>query len=268
MSKKFDNTRGILFVNFIKKFFRDSSKISALDIGCRYGLLTFEMAKAFKKVIAIDIYESAIEKIKERAKNFDNIEIYKIDLLNSNFDDSSFDLIILEGVLEWVGLTNPSISPKEVQIQTLKECKRLLKNGGILYCGIENKLFPLYWLRDPHSYLPLTVILPRFLSKRIYARFNDNEYYGQNISTYWGYSKMFYKVFRNYNIMIPIPNYKYLYYLSSFNPKELRSKAKKALKIKYPKKSFTFIIKLTIFLSILHLTKITNNFIILCKKIK
>ena len=266
MFEKYDSIRGKLFVKFIKKYFKDPSKISALDVGCRYGLLTFEMAKTFKKIIAIDIYDSAIKEIKKKALNFDNIEIFKKSILNTNFKDNSFDLILLEGVLEWVGLSNSNISPKQVQIEVLKECKRLLKYGGILYCGIENKLFPLYWIKDPHSYFPLLVVLPRFLSKRIYARFNNNEYYGQNILTYWGYSKMFYKVFGNFNIKIPIPNYKYLYYVSSFNSKELYLKAKDALKIKFHRKEFQFTVKILKFLSIFHLTKISNNFIILCKK--
>ncbi len=261
-----DTYRGRLFVNYIQPYFKDVSKIKALDVGCRYGAFTFEMAKAFNFVVGIDIDTGAINKIKDKAHNYNNLEITEGNILKTEFKDESFDLVVLEGVLEWVGLSNPKISPTECQLQTLRECRRILKDKGMLFCGIENKLFPLYWLRDPHSHLPLTAILPRFLSKKLYALLRNRKYYGQQILSYWGYSKMFHKVYGNCSIMIPVPIYKYLYDISSFRAKELREKSKKVLRIKLPRKTYIiFALSLRV-LSLLHLTKLACNFIIISKR--
>ncbi|MHA1335587.1 MAG: methyltransferase domain-containing protein [Promethearchaeota archaeon] len=268
MNINYDTFRGKLFVQFIRRYFRDTSSIIALDVGCRYGAFLVEMAKSFKKVIGIDIDEGALEIIKKKIEKFDNVIIKKESILKTDFPDNTFDLITLEGVLEWVGLGDPSISPKECQIQALYECKRILKPNGILYCGIENKLFPAYWFRDPHSHLPLTVILPRRLAQYYYERKTKTgfKYYGQNILSYWGYAKMFSKVFGSCDIKIPLPNYKYLYYISSLNSKELMKKAKKTLSIKNLRKTYKATTLAVLALSLLGLKYFANNFVILCKK--
>ena len=46
-----DKIRGRLFVNFIKNFIQDIEKKKVLDVGCKYGAFTFELAKNFHKVV-------------------------------------------------------------------------------------------------------------------------------------------------------------------------------------------------------------------------
>ncbi|MHA1251194.1 MAG: class I SAM-dependent methyltransferase [Candidatus Helarchaeota archaeon] len=268
MNVNFDIFRGKLFVKFIRRYFKDISSIIALDVGCRYGALLIEMAKNFKKVIGIDIDDDALEIIRKKTEKFENVVIRKENVLRTNFNDNTFDLITLEGVLEWVGLSNPSISPKECQIQALEECKRILKPNGILYCGIENKLYPPHWFKDPHSYLPLTVILPRKLAQFYYEckTKTDFKYYGQKIYSYWGYVKIFSKVFGSCDIKIPLPNYKYLYYISSLNSKDIIKNAKKALSIKNLRKTYKATTLSNLAFSALGLKYFSNDFIILCRK--
>lgn len=226
------------------------------------------MAKEFERVVGIDINVRFLEKIKIKTRYFKNIEIKEMNILNTSFDDKSFDLILFEGVLEWVGRSNRKKSPKECQIQAIKECKRLLRDNGLLYVGIENKLFPYFWLNDPHTHTPLTVILPRSLSKTLYSLLKNN-YYGIQLYNYWGYIKIFKIIFGNCKIMLPIPHYKYLYELSLFKGKELRKKVRKVSKIKNFRKSYKLILITLKVISLIGLLKLfAPNFIILCRKTK
>ena len=70
------------------------------------------------------------------------------------FSDNFFDLVILNGVLEWVALDEDTIleqhwdgkragktsyrkTPEEMQIEVLKELRRVLKPDGFLYIAIK-----------------------------------------------------------------------------------------------------------------------------------
>lgn len=263
-----DTFRGKLFIKFIKKYLKNLSKCKVLDVGCKYGAFTFELAKEFKKVVGIDINVEILDKIKNKLRYFKNVEIKEMNILNTEFQDNSFDLVILEGVLEWVGFSNNEKSPNECQIKALKECKRILKNYGILYVGIENRLFPYFWINDPHTHTPLTVILPHFFSNILYS-IVKKRYYGIQIYNFWKYKKMFMKVFKNCEIMIPIPHYKYLYDVSTFNRHELRNKIDNLSKhTKNLRRSYQLILKILKLFSLIGLLKLFSpNFIILCKKI-
>jgi len=84
------------------------------------------------------------------------------------------DLAVLNGVLEWVGLNNEGRNPNAIQQQVLGEMFRVVRPGGWLYVGIENRWYPRTLLRDPHVGLPLVDALPRplanVLSKAISKR--------------------------------------------------------------------------------------------------
>ena len=261
-----DTFRGRLFYKFIRKYIKNPSESIVLDVGCSYGALTFELAKTFKKVIGIDVNEEALAINKENLKNIKNVVIQKMNILETDFNNNFFDLIIFEGVFEWVGLSNQKKSPKECQKQALREAKRILKKDGIIYIGIENRFFPYFWLVDPHAQTSLTVILPRFLSKFIYQRIK-NKYYGLRIYSYWGYAKLLREQFISYQIMVPIPNYKYLYEISRFDRREIKNKVRKVKKIPNLRKTYKYKLLGIKIISSLFLTKLlVPSFVILSKK--
>ncbi len=261
-----DEFRGHLFLKFIRKYFSEISELTALDVGCRYGAFSFNLAKDLKSVIGIDVDIKIVKETKRKAEKFENLEIKEGSILKTEFDDNQFDLIILEGVLEWVGCSNPYDSQINCQIQAIRECFRILKPTGILYIGIENKIYPYHWFIDPHGYTPFTAILPKFISMPLYQRLK-NEYYGQNVKSYWGYQKILRKIFNNCQILVPLPTYKYLFNVSSFNGKELRFKIKEVLKIKSIKKSHKMMMKLLQITSHFRLSRMfTKDFVIICKK--
>lgn len=111
---------------------------SLLDVGCATG----EFLRAFAdqtgwQVTGIEVTPQAAELARQKG-----LEIIEKDLLNANFRPESFDVITLWDVLEH--LTSPNAA--------LLECRRLLKNGGLLVIkapnpgGGEAKLFGSAWI--------------------------------------------------------------------------------------------------------------------------
>ncbi len=166
-----------------------------LDLGSGYGNVTIPLSYHYEQVTAVDASRELLELSRIRAieKGRDNISFVHVDPLGSGalpFADASYDLVILNGVLEWVGLSGDKEDPREIQAFLLREIKRVLKPGGKIYIGIENRLFPGWWARDPHSKLPYTVFLPRPLA-RWYAKRRGHEDYRTYIYSFFGFKKLF-----------------------------------------------------------------------------
>lgn len=100
---------------------------SILDIGCGPGIHTLELSQLFSGkegvITATDINEEYLEalrrKITEQKAN--NVVIEEADMFNSNYDDSSFDIIWAEGAIFIIGFE-----------RGLREWKRLLKPNGLI----------------------------------------------------------------------------------------------------------------------------------------
>lgn len=91
-----------------------------LDIGCGHGELSALLAKKANKVIAVDLADKMIDSAK-KCNGLPNIEYVCDNILNMNFTDHSFDIIITTATVhhlpyEWL----------------LKFAKQKLKTGGKL----------------------------------------------------------------------------------------------------------------------------------------
>jgi len=75
-----------------------------LDIGAGSGIISAELAKTFKKGVAIDYAPEATRFMQTRFEqdHIDNISVLRADGLSLAFERHMFDLISLNGVLEWV----------------------------------------------------------------------------------------------------------------------------------------------------------------------
>jgi len=184
-----------------------NSKI--LDVGAGMGRISIPLARVAGRVIAIDQSFWRLKFLKKRAaqERLDNIEVYVSDIFDQPFSPESFDLIVLNGLLEWVGSTERYSSPQEAQLACLKICYRLLKKGGHLYVGIENRLALAYLRGRDHSGLRYTSYLPRWLAN-IYTQFRLGRRYDTYTYTKHGYEKLLKAGgFEHLNFYLPYPGY-------------------------------------------------------------
>lgn len=127
----------------IRVFYLNANKgAKLLDIGCGNGSLIQRLAKREWDVRGIDFDEKAVKHCQSKGLN-----VTDGDLISQKFNDSSFDVITLNHVLEH--LFNP--------LEVINECFRILKPGGELVIStpnnnswLYNKIFKKYWLTlDP-----------------------------------------------------------------------------------------------------------------------
>jgi len=159
-----------------------------LDAGSMWGGLTIPAAQFHREVYAVDKTIETLEFLKIRAEQmgFKNIRTFAAPVKSLPFADNLFDLVILNGVLEWVGLEEDTIleqhwkgtrnekqvysqTPEAMQIDVLKEVRRVLKQNGCLYIAIENRYGIQYFLTypDDHNNVRFVTFLPRFLANKI-----------------------------------------------------------------------------------------------------
>lgn len=180
----------------------DNSKLeSCLDIGSGYGTNVFSLAKYFNEVWSIEGVTERIQfqKIRRDQEKIENIHLVRSDWLNIPFLDESFDLISLNGALEWIGLSDYSKNPREMQIEFLKQLHNTLKPDGCLYVGIENRFGYNFFLGGTdHSGIPYTSIVPRKIADCMVRGKNRKDRgiiknwpnYRTYSYSYWGYKNL------------------------------------------------------------------------------
>lgn len=178
---------------------------SCLDLGSGWGTIAFGLARYYDEVWSLEAVREriAFQRIRQQQDRIDNIRFVRADWLRLPFPDNHFDLVVANGVLEWVGLSDYSRDPREVQADFLREVKRVLKPGGCLYLGTENRFgLPFLMGGRDHSGLPFTSLLPRKLANlavklwgkageyRQWARMEKWTDYRTYTYSFWGYQKM------------------------------------------------------------------------------
>jgi len=198
-----------------------------LDLGAGMGRSSIPLARVAGKVVSVDHSFLRMKFLKKRAEKegLKNIEVYVGDVFDLPFKKESFDLIVMNGLLEWVGVTDKYSHPREAQVASLKICRDLLKKGGSLYIGIENRFALSYLKAIDHSGLRFTSYMPRFMASW-YTLLRKGERYKTYTYNVGGYEKLlseagfdeadFYLVYPGYNcprITIPYNNLNVLAYV-------------------------------------------------------
>lgn len=173
-----------------------------LDLGAGMGGIATELAKKFRVV--------ALEGVAERAQfiairgNQDsltqNLAVVNGNVNSVRFAPGQFDAAVVSGLLEWVGLFDLTKPVDDVQVDFLTSLRRLLKPGGVVYVGIENRTgWDQFRGAYDHSGLKYTSLLPRSLATMAckYAsdryRSEHNTGYRTYTYTHWGYRKLFHR---------------------------------------------------------------------------
>ena len=142
-----------------------TDSVKVLDIGAGLGAVTFSLANAGYEVVAVDsvVERATFLKIRRDQDKVHNVQTACASALTLPFSENSFDVVILNGVLEWLGLSDMSLSADKVQKMVLNNIYNLLKSEGILYLAIENRISAIYFFgfKDPHSGMKFTTLMPR-----------------------------------------------------------------------------------------------------------
>jgi len=109
-----------------KRIEKHVGKGKILDIGCGRGLFLDIMRRHGWSVMGVEFGEEAAE----YASSAYGIEVIEQATMSSKLPDEEFDVITMNHVLEHV--YNP--------VETIRECERTLKNGGLLVVAVPNIL--------------------------------------------------------------------------------------------------------------------------------
>src|ERR1017187_5565441 len=163
-----------------------------LDLGAGTGTNTHALATHFQEVVAV---EPVLERVQFMQRRFAQEGLTNTKLVRSSlwvlpFQPGSFDLAAMNGVLEWVP-EGRSEDPRELQLKALRKVHSLLRPGGYLYVGIENRLTIGYFVGypDPHCGVPFVTVLPRPLA-HWYARRKGLPGYRNYLYSSRGYRKL------------------------------------------------------------------------------
>ena len=195
------------------RFFLSIDKESViLDMGCMWGALTFALAEHCKHIVGLDQTLETLQLSYYRAQEagIQNVTLLGGDARRMPIKDNIFDVVILNGVLEWLGLEGEYVveqqwgkrskngvktvrvkDPRTLQLRGLQEALRVLKPGGVLWLAIENRVQAAYFLGAPddHSGLPYNSLFPRKLAD-LYSLLAIGQPYRTYTYTIWGLRKL------------------------------------------------------------------------------
>ncbi|MGJ5079299.1 class I SAM-dependent methyltransferase [Bradyrhizobium sp. HKCCYLS3013] len=137
----------------------------ALEIGSGYGPIVRIMAQRYAEVVAIEAsYERLrLSQLWHEEERLANIRYVRAGIGEIDLGKSQFDLVVMNGSLEWIPYEFPERPPRQTQLDALRRIHLALRPGGILYLGIENRfsLFALAAHPDPHTGIPFHSVVPR-----------------------------------------------------------------------------------------------------------
>jgi len=141
-----------------------------LDVGTGWGILASVASTLFKSVHTIEAVpvRAKFSTLRFAQEGRDNITPVRASILEPPFARPVFDVVLMNGILEWIGDWNRDLPPTRAQEATLRTLCGILKPGGILVVGIENRYGYNYLLgRKDHNGLWGTNLLPRVLANAV-----------------------------------------------------------------------------------------------------
>jgi 2-polyprenyl-3-methyl-5-hydroxy-6-metoxy-1,4-benzoquinol methylase len=168
---------------------------TVVDLGCMWGALSIPLAKQASYVLGVDQTLESLKFTEARAdeENLENIDFICGNLRELDLPKDSFDVAVVNGVLEWIPEIEPIVvnefvhknkkrdaegNPGKMQYDFLRNIYSGLKPNGRIFLAIENrydyKMF--FGQKDPHTGTYLTTITPRWLANIISILFKRRGY--------------------------------------------------------------------------------------------
>jgi|GEM_PF-1578656 len=185
--------------------------VTALDLGCGWGAVSYSLARTCRCVVAMDSTLERMEFLRYRTiqRGLNNIQFVCAGSAGHlPFPDASFDIVVVNGVLEWVPCGR-SGHPTLVQAEFLREVRRILRPSGVLYLGIENRYSWKTWFREPDGHTGLRFVpwLPRVLASA-YSRLWGAGPYRNYLYGKRGYRRLLTQAgFIDLEFHVPLPGY-------------------------------------------------------------
>lgn len=136
----------------------------ALDLGAGFGAVACAIGRRYR-VVALDNHLLRLVFLDERRRQECLSTVVPVhgDILSLPFYSEQFDLVTMIGVLEWAGAWSTEETAEDVQLQLLRKAHQVLKPGGYLVIGIENRYGAKYLLGEPddHTGIRNITYLPR-----------------------------------------------------------------------------------------------------------
>lgn len=148
--------RGRFVKQIIEQFFRLKNQ-RILDLGSGEG----GTSKIFSKENSVVSLDISLIRLKRQKENFFINKTIQANVLQLPFSDSSFDIVILQDVIEHVD--NPEC--------LISEIDRVLSPNGIVYLSTPNRFSVINFLSDPHWGVPLISVLSRKTITNFFIRF-------------------------------------------------------------------------------------------------
>ena len=157
-----------------------SRQSTFLDVGCGWGTNALPISHEVGRIYALDATFERVKfvEIRSRQDGRSNIKPVLGSAIKLPVPNNSLDIVAFNGVLEWLGGIDKTKSPTELQQQALREAWRVLKPGGYVYIGIENRFSLRYMMgdHDDHSFIRFTSLMPRSIAN-LYCRLRKGEPY-------------------------------------------------------------------------------------------
>ncbi|RMD99137.1 MAG: class I SAM-dependent methyltransferase [Calditrichaeota bacterium] len=205
--------RGEKMADFVEQEVGSLAEMNGLDLGCGSGGISLAFGKRCKQLICGDLLKDRIRLTRERILKHNMYHLFpvQLDSLEICFPDKTFDFIIMNGLLEWVGTKPGRPSPQYWQLQSLREAHRILKDDGFIYLATENRWYPSHFLRDPHVHKPLLAVLPRPMAEKL-SQLIWHKPYRVYMHSYWKLDRLLQKAgFENNRFYFPLFHYHYPY---------------------------------------------------------
>jgi ubiquinone/menaquinone biosynthesis C-methylase UbiE len=202
--------RGRLITRFLEDTVRPLAGLDVLDLGCGRGEISTALAAAGARLVACDFNTTVLRQARERVEAADGeVACCATSAIELPFANDSFDVIVFNGVLEWVGKAAPHRDPEACQRQALTELHRVLRPGGAAYIAIENRTYPRWLIGDPHVRTPLVALLPRRVANLLHRLVTGQKY----VTYIHSYSRLRQLVrdggFRDHRVYVPIFHYRW-----------------------------------------------------------